>query len=61
MPGILGGLMAIAVVPGIAQAQLSGTIFTIIFAFVAGSIGGFVIRLAGSKVVVYDDSDEIMS
>jgi ammonium transporter Rh len=58
MPGLLGGLIAILAVPGIAVAQLSGIIFTVVFAFIAGIIGGFIIRLTGSKVSHYEDEDE---
>lgn len=58
MPGLLGGLLAILAVPGIAVAQLSGIIFTVVFAFIAGIIGGFIIRLTGTKVNHYEDEEE---
>ena len=58
MPGLLGGLIAILVVPGIAKAQLVGIIFTIVLAFICGTLGGFIIRLTGSKEKVYEDEDE---
>jgi ammonium transporter Rh len=32
MPGLLGGLLAIAVVPGYAVAQLSGILITVVLA-----------------------------
>jgi ammonium transporter Rh len=58
MPGILGGLIAILVVPNIAVAQVSGIIFTVIIAFVTGAVGGFIIRLTGEKKQPYEDSEE---
>jgi ammonium transporter Rh len=56
MPGVLGGIVAVLVVPGIAKAQIIGIIFTIVFAFGTGYIGGFLIRLTGSKKSAYEDS-----
>jgi ammonium transporter Rh len=58
MPGLLGGAMAILVVPGIAKAQLVGIAITVVFAFVAGTIGGFIIRFTGAKQSAYQDHDE---
>lgn len=58
MPGLLGGLIAILVVPNIAVAQLSGIVFTIVLAFVAGTIGGYIIRLTGTKKSPYEDAEE---
>jgi ammonium transporter Rh len=58
MPGLFGGLVAIAVVPGIAVAQLSGIIFTVLFAFIAGLVGGYIIKLTGSKKSPYEDAEE---
>jgi ammonium transporter Rh len=58
MPGLLGGLIAVFVVPGIAVAQLSGILFTIILAFSGGTLGGYLIRLTGKKEKVYEDDDE---
>lgn len=59
MPGLLGGLTAILVVPNIG-AQLIGILFTVVFAFVAGIAGGFIIRLTGSKQELYEDSEEFI-
>ena len=59
MPGLVGGLAAIVVIPGTAKSQLAGIVFTVLFAFVAGSIGGALIRMTGSTAVAYSDSDEI--
>lgn len=58
LPGLLGGLIAIIVVPDIAKAQLVGILFTVVLAFLCGTLGGFIIRLTGSKEMVYEDEDE---
>lgn len=58
MPGLLGGLIAIAVVPDAAKAQITGIVFTVVFAYVCGIIGGFIIRALGNKKLVYEDKDE---
>jgi ammonium transporter Rh len=58
MPGLLGGLVAIFVVPGIAGDQLIGIAITLVIAFAGGTIGGYIIRLTGSKEEVYEDADE---
>lgn len=58
MPGLIGGLAAICVVPGIAQAQLSGIAFTVVLAFSTGLIGGYIIKATGTKKLAYEDKDE---
>lgn len=58
MPGLLGGLIVVFVVPDVTVAQLSGIAFTIALAMISGIISGKIISLTGSKVKVYDDSDE---
>lgn len=58
MPGLMGGLIAILVVPGIAIAQLIGIAFTVVLAFMGGTIGGHLIKLTGSKEVIYEDEVE---
>ena len=58
MPGLLGGLIAILVVPGIAAAQLAGIAFTVVLAFVGGTIGGHLIKLTGTKEEIYEDEEE---
>lgn len=58
MPGLLGGIVAIFVVPGIAKAQISGIVFTVALAFIAGIIGGYIIKATGSKQLAYEDKDE---
>jgi ammonium transporter Rh len=57
MPGVLGGLTAALVVPGVAQAQLCGIAFTVVFACAAGSLGGYLIAAAGRKVTAYADDE----
>ncbi len=61
MPGLLGGLCGIIVVPTAAKAQVAGIIFTIIFAIIAGVISGLIIRATGKKELAYEDSDEFLS
>lgn len=58
MPGLLGGIIAIFVVRDAAKAQIVGIIFTVVLAFVGGIVAGNIIRFTGSKVKIYDDSDE---
>jgi ammonium transporter Rh len=57
MPGLLGGLTAAVVVPGIAKAQLIGIGFTVLFAFGAGTAGGYLIKLVGAKSTAYVDDE----
>ena len=58
MPGILGGLFAILIVPSAIKAQLIGIVFTLALALAAGVICGLIIRLTGTKKLAYQDSDE---
>ena len=58
MPGLLGALIAILVVPGIAVAQTIGIVFSVTFAFVAGLIAGKLIRATGTTRMAYEDSEE---
>jgi ammonium transporter Rh len=58
MPGLLGGLLAIAVVPGCAVAQLSGILITVVLALACGVVAGLVIRATGEKKPAYGDTDE---
>ncbi|AEY64533.1 ammonium transporter [Clostridium sp. BNL1100] len=58
MPGLLGGIIAIFIVPEAAKAQVAGIVFTVVLAFVGGIISGNIIRLTGSKEAVYEDADE---
>ncbi len=58
MPGLLGGVTAIVLIPGIATAQLVGIAFTVAFAFMGGGVCGWLIRLTGQKRAVYEDGEE---
>jgi ammonium transporter Rh len=58
MPGLFGGIVAIFVVPGIAKAQVSGILVTIVFALISGLIAGLLIKATGSKKCLYQDTDE---
>ncbi|MGH8763924.1 MAG: ammonium transporter [Nitrosospira sp.] len=58
MPGLLGAVIAIMVVPGIAAAQLIGIVFSVVFAFVTGLIAGAVIKATGTTHLAYEDSEE---
>ena len=55
MPGLFGGLTAILVVPGIAQAQLAGIGVTVVLALVTGAVSGYLIKACGAKVLAYED------
>jgi ammonium transporter Rh len=55
MPGLFGGIVAMFLVPGIAKAQLSGIVVTVVLAFVSGTIAGYLIRATGSKIEAYED------
>ena len=55
MPGLLGGILAIFIVPGVAKPQIIGIVVTVVLAFVAGTVGGYLIRLTGSKHAPYED------
>ncbi|MFA6290377.1 MAG: hypothetical protein WC637_01275 [Victivallales bacterium] len=58
MPGLMGGLIAIAVVPGVAVAQAVGIIFTVVLALASGLCAGALIKATGMKRLAYEDSDE---
>jgi ammonium transporter Rh len=58
MPGVLGGLTAAVVVPGIAKAQLIGIALTVVIALGCGAVGGYLIRLFGEKLSIYEDAEE---
>ena len=58
MPGLLGGLIAVFVVPGAANAQLLGILVTVVLALSAGVVSGYAIRLTGAKETAYDDQPE---
>jgi ammonium transporter Rh len=60
MPGLLGGIIAVFVIPGIVPAQITGIFFTVVLAFVTGTIAGLVTKATGKKQLsyVYKDEDE---
>ena len=61
MPGLLGGLAGIVLVPSAAKAQITGILFTVAFAVISGVICGFIIKATGEKEMAYEDSDEFLS
>jgi len=59
IPGLFGGLVAIAVVPGLdITAQLKGILITVVLAIVGGLFAGKVISLFGRPEVIYNDAAE---
>lgn len=58
MPGLVGGLIAAAVLPAVATAQLTGIAFTVVLALVCGLVGGLIIKATGERTVAYDDAEE---
>jgi ammonium transporter Rh len=60
MPGLVGGLAAILVIPGIAVAQLAGIVFTVVIALIGGLVAGLVVRATGTKQAVYYDEEEFI-
>jgi ammonium transporter Rh len=58
MPGLLGGLAAILVIPGIATAQLVGIACTVVLALTGGVVSGFILRATGAKLKGYKDYEE---
>jgi ammonium transporter Rh len=58
MPGLLGALVAIMVVPGIAAVQFIGIIFSVALALVTGLIAGALIKATGTTHLAYEDSEE---
>jgi ammonium transporter Rh len=60
MPGLVGGLAAIFVIPGIAVAQLTGIVFTIVMALGGGVVAGLIVRATGTKQAIYDDEGEFI-
>ena len=58
MPGLLGGLSAFLVVPGIAVAQFNGIMITLFIAVVGGLVAGFIVKATGTTREPYEDSVE---
>jgi ammonium transporter Rh len=60
MPGFLGGIIAVFVVPDAAKAQIIGILFTVGLALAGGIVIGNIIKLTGSKEKIYEDADEFI-
>jgi len=60
MPGLVGGVIAVFAVPGIARAQLTGIVFTVVLALVTGLIAGVLIKLTGTATKAYDDDEDFL-
>ncbi|MDF0651571.1 MAG: hypothetical protein P0121_08910 [Nitrospira sp.] len=58
MPGLLGGLAAIVVVPSVVGVQLVGIAMTLVIAVVGGVVAGMAIRATGTTEQAYEDSHE---
>ncbi len=60
MPGLFGGLIAVLVVPGIAQAQFAGIGCTLVLALTSGWVAGYLLRATGTKKAIYEDNEEFI-
>jgi ammonium transporter Rh len=58
MPGLLGAIVAMMVVPGIAAAQFIGIIFSVTLALLTGLAAGAAIKVTGTTHLAYEDSEE---
>ncbi|NQU42803.1 ammonium transporter [bacterium] len=58
MPGLLGGLIVLWVVPGVARAQLIGIVVTVAIALGCGLLAGALIKLTGTTRLAYEDREE---
>ena len=58
MPGVIGGIAALTIVPGIASAQLAGMAITLVISMVGGLFAGTVIRFTGLRSCAFDDEEE---
>lgn len=58
MPGLLGGLAVVLVVPAVAGAQLAGIAVTVALALAGGVAAGYVLRLTAAKQFAYEDAEE---
>jgi ammonium transporter Rh len=58
MPGLLGGLIVLFVIPGVARAQLVGMAVTIALALGCGLIAGGLIKVTGAPGLAYEDREE---
>ncbi|OFX39438.1 MAG: ammonium transporter [Bacteroidetes bacterium GWA2_32_17] len=61
LPGLMGGLAALPLIPGISiNSQLLGIGITIVVAFLAGIITGKILPIFGRKKEAYEDSEEFL-
>lgn len=60
MPGLVGGFIALLVVPGVAMAQLVGIALTLVMALGCGLVAGFLIKLTGTTRLAYEDGEDFM-
>lgn len=58
LPGLLGGLIAIYVMPGTARPQALGILVTVGLALATGVVSGYVILATGEKEEAYEDEPE---
>lgn len=59
LPGLVGGISALLVVPGInVGAQLSGIALTVFIAAATGLLSGKILLLAGQRDAPYEDAEE---
>jgi len=58
MPGLLGGLIVLGVVPGVAVAQLIGIVVTLALALGCGLLAGLLIKITGTTRLAYEDREE---
>ena len=58
MPGLMGGLIAALLIPGIAVAQLIGIGVTLTLAIACGLVAGIIIKATGKKAIAYDDIED---
>ncbi len=58
MPGLLGGLAVVLVVPAVAGAQMAGIAVTVGLALTGGVVSGYLLRATGTKQLPYEDAEE---
>jgi ammonium transporter Rh len=58
MNGLLGGLVAIIIVPSAAASQIASILITLVIAIGGGIITGFIIKATGAKMNAYNDIDD---
>jgi ammonium transporter Rh len=60
MPGLLGGLVGIAVVPSAAMSQVIGILVALAIAICGGLVCGALVKATGSKQMAYEDEEEFV-